>query len=72
MFVMVKQHEKDTKFAFAAHQVQMLQPKPFLVAAILDLVAMVTPKAVSSGTLAKSLEHALGYIWAKFGAFKID
>ena len=30
------------------------------------------PKVAGSGGLAKSLEHALGYIWAKFGAFKID
>ena len=30
---------------------------------------MVTPKVIGLGTLAKSLDHALGYIWAKFGAF---
>ena len=70
--VMVKKHEKDTKFVFVAHQVQMLHPKPFLVAAILDLAAMATLNAVGAGNLAKSLEHALGYMWAKFGAFKID
>ena len=36
MFVMVRKYEKDTLFVFVAHQVQMLQPKPFFVAAILD------------------------------------
>ena len=72
MSVMVKNHEIDTKFVFAAHLVQILQTKLVYVAAILDLAAMVTPKVVGSGTLAKSLEHALGYIWAKFGAFTVD
>ena len=71
MSVMVKNHEIDTKFVFVAHKFQMLQPKPFLVAAILDLAAMATPKVAGSGILAKSKEHALVYIWAKFGAFKI-
>ena len=71
MFVMVEKHETNTKFVFVAHQVQMLQPKPFLVVAILDLAAMATPKVAGSGILAKSKEHALVYIWAKFGAFKI-
>ena len=72
MFVMVKKHGKNTKFVFVAHQVQMLQPKPFLVAAILDLATMAAPKVANLGALAKSVEHALGYIWAKFGACKID
>ena len=53
MFVMVKKHEIDTKFAFVAHLVQMLQPNPFLVAAILDLATMATPKGAGSGALAK-------------------
>ena len=53
VFVMVKKHEIDTKFAFVAHLVQMLQPKPYLVAAILDLAAMATPKGAGSGALAK-------------------
>ena len=30
MFVMVKEHEIDTKFAFVAHQIQKLRPKPFI------------------------------------------
>ena len=31
MFVMVKKkHEIDTKFAFVAHLVQKIQPKPFI------------------------------------------
>ena len=37
----------------------------------LDLAAVATPKVADSGALAKSLEHALGYICAKFGAFRL-
>ena len=40
-----------------------------LMVAILDLAAVATPKVAGLGALAKSLEHALGYICAKFGAF---
>ena len=72
VFAMVKKHEIDTKFVFIAHLVQKLQPKPFYMAAILDLAPMATPKVARSGALAKSLENGLGYIWAKFGAFKTD
>ena len=35
------------------------------------LAAVPTPKVVGSGVLAKTSEHALGYIWAEFGAFRL-
>ena len=31
----------------------------------------VTPKDTGLGTIAKSLEHALGYIWVIFGVFRL-
>ena len=37
----------------------------------MDLAAVATPKVAGSGALAKSLEHTLGYICAKFGAFRL-
>ena len=37
----------------------------------LDLAAVATPKVVGSGALAKSLEHALGYVCARIGAFRL-
>lgn len=39
--------------------------------AILDLAAMVTPGVDGLGALTKSFQHALGYIWAKFGALRL-
>ena len=37
----------------------------------LDLAAVATPKVADSGALAKSLEHTLGCICAKYGAFRL-
>ena len=43
---------------------------PFQAAAILDIAAILAPKVTCSGPLAKSIQHDLSYICAKFGAFR--
>ena len=70
MFLMVKKHEIDTKFAFVAHLSQLLLPKLFIDGGHIVFGHNDDPEE-SLGTLTKSLELALFYIRDKFGAFTL-
>ena len=53
------------------HMVKGYNQNRFQVAAILDLATMVILKDTGLGTISKSLEHALDYIRAIFGVFRL-